>query len=150
MRSEINSIGRIVSVAERALTRRLQKHFRDAGFSITVEQWRVLFYLWIEDGKSQKDLSNSVSRDKTSISRLINGLEKKDLVVRTNNRKDKRNNQIFLTPKGKSLKEKMMTFAQKTVKQAQNGITPEDIILCKKVLSKINSNLGVTEFEPVK
>jgi len=149
MKSEIDSIGRMVSITERSLTRRLQRYFRDAGFSITVEQWRVLFYLWIEDGQSQKELSNRVSRDKTSISRLINGLEKKDLVIRTNSQKDKRNNQIFLTSKGKSFKKKLMHFAQKTVNQAQKNITQEDIILCKKVLNKINVNLEVSELQSI-
>lgn len=141
MRSELKSIGRLVSVAERALARRLQRHFRKAGYSITVEQWRVLFYLWIEDGQNQKALSEKAGRHKTSISRLLTGLEKKNLVVRIIDVTSKRNNQIYLTHLGKSYKEILMPMSQETVKQAQNGILEEEIAICKKVLHQLFDNL---------
>lgn len=141
MHSELESIGRLVSVAERAVTRRLQRHFREAGYSITVEQWRVLFYLWIEDGQTQKFLSEKVARDKTSISRLINGLERKNLVVRIVDASNKRNNQIYLTHLGKSLKEKLIPMSYETVEQAQDGIPQDKIALCKEVLHQLIDNL---------
>ena len=44
--------------------------------NLTIEQWSVLYQLWKEDGKSQQELCNATFRDKPSITRLIDNLEK--------------------------------------------------------------------------
>ena len=51
-------------MASSAIARRLQKHFRQAGLEITIEQWSVLYHLWLEDCLSQQELCNRTFRDK--------------------------------------------------------------------------------------
>ena len=73
-RGELYSV--INGMATTAVARRLQKNFRQAGLEITIEQWSVLYHLWKEDGLSQQELGNRTFRDKASITRLIDNIEK--------------------------------------------------------------------------
>src|SRR4030095_12683659 len=87
----------ITGKASTAIARRLQKRFNNAGLNITIEQWSVLYHLWKEDGKSQQQLCNATFRDKPSITRLVDNLEKLDLVKRVASDSDRRINKVQLT-----------------------------------------------------
>src|ERR1700751_4202156 len=87
----------ITGKASTAIARRLQKKLNAAGINLTIEQWSVLYHLWKEDGRSQQDLCNATFRDKPSITRLIDNLEKLKLVKRTPSKEDRRINLIYLT-----------------------------------------------------
>ena len=62
--------------ASTAIARRLQKNFKLSGIDITIEQWSVLYHLWKDDGQSQQQLCEATFRDKPSITRLVDNLEK--------------------------------------------------------------------------
>src|SRR5204863_9665728 len=82
----------ITGKASTAIARRLQKKFNQAGLNLTIEQWSVLYHLWKEDGKSQQELCNATFRDKPSITRLVDNLEKLQLVKRVSSESDRRMN----------------------------------------------------------
>lgn len=133
--------GFITGMASTALARRLQKNFKTKGIDITVEQWSVLYHLWREDGISQQDLCNQSFRDKPSITRLVDNLEKIKLVKRTPSKEDKRINRIFLTAKGKKLQEITMEMANQTLFEALDGVSEKNIEMCKTVLYRVFENL---------
>ena len=92
-RGELYSV--INGMATTAVARRLQKNFRKAGLDITIEQWSVLYHLWKEDGLSQLELGIRTFRDKASTTRLIDNLEKQELVVRIASKEDRRINLVY-------------------------------------------------------
>ena len=75
------SLGYVIGRAGRAMANRLNQNFEKAGYDVTCEQWAVLMSLWHKNGQSQKELASITCKDKTSITRLLDGLEKKNLVV---------------------------------------------------------------------
>ena len=87
----------ITGKASTAIARRLQKKFNEAGISVTIEQWSVLYHLWKADGMNQQELCSATFRDKPSITRLVDNLEKLALVKRVSDEKDRRVNKIYLT-----------------------------------------------------
>src|SRR5215510_5974637 len=93
----------ITGKASTAIARRLQKNFKQKGIDITIEQWSVLYHLWKQDGLSQQELCNATFRDKPSITRLIDNLEKQKLVKRVASKTDRRINLVCLTEAGKNL-----------------------------------------------
>src|SRR5207237_5524208 len=95
----------ITGKASTAIARRLQKKFNRAGLNLTIEQWSVLYHLWKEDGKSQQDLCNATFRDKPSITKLVDNLEKLKLVKRVPSKDDRRMNLIVLTSEAKKLQD---------------------------------------------
>ena len=102
----------LIKRTSRAFMRRLNHNFSEAGHDITGEQWRLLTRLWCKDGQRQQDLADVVHKDKTSITRLIDSMEKHDLVVRIPDRMDRRQKLIYLTDKGKRLREESMQVVQ--------------------------------------
>ena len=136
------SLGYIVGRAGRAMANRLNHKFEAAGHNVTCEQWAVLMNLWEKNGQSQKDLSGVTCKDKTSITRLIDGMEKRNLVVRIPDKKDGRQKFIYLTNKGKELQKELRELVQETLLESQEGISAKDISTCKGVLRRVAQNLA--------
>jgi DNA-binding MarR family transcriptional regulator len=132
----------ITGKASTAIARRLQKKFNASGINLTIEQWSVLYQLWKEDGKSQQDLCNATFRDKPSITRLIDNLEKLNLVKRVSHEKDRRVNQVFLTKQAQKLQEETMQLAEETLNEALEGVPSDQVEMCKEVLQKVYDNLS--------
>jgi DNA-binding MarR family transcriptional regulator len=133
--------GKFVHLTERLLVNRLQRNFRAAGYSITAEQWHVLINLWEQDGQTQQQLSEKTEKDKGNITRLISGLEKRNILVRIPNYSDGRSKLIYLTSKGKEYQKALIQIAQKTLYQAQANIPNNEIDICNSVLQKVVNNL---------
>jgi DNA-binding MarR family transcriptional regulator len=132
----------ITGMASTALARRLQKNFKQAGIEITIEQWSVLYHLWKEDGISQQELCVRTFRDKPSITRLVDNLEKLKLVRRVPSKDDRRINLVYLTEDAYTLQEQTMDMANQTLNEALEGVSKNDIELCKAVLQKVYDNLA--------
>jgi DNA-binding MarR family transcriptional regulator len=131
----------ITGKASIAVARRLQKKFKRACIDITIEQWSVLYHLWKEDGVSQQDLCDSTFRDKPSITRLVDNLEKLKLVKRTPSKNDRRKNLIYLTKEAQHLQDKTMAIAGETVNEALKGVSNAQIEVAKEVLQLVYDNL---------
>jgi DNA-binding MarR family transcriptional regulator len=132
----------ITGKASTAIARRLQKKFNGANVNLTIEQWSVLYQLWKEDGKSQQELCNATFRDKPSITRLIDNLEKLNLVKRVSDEKDRRINKVFLTKGAQKLQEDTMQLAEETLNEALEGVPADQVELCKSVLQRVYDNLN--------
>ncbi len=131
----------ITGKASTAIARRLQKNFKEAGIEITIEQWSVLYHLWKEDGQSQQQLCDATFRDKPSITRLVDNLEKSKLAKRVASKNDRRSNLIFLTKEAKNLEQKTMDVANRTLNEALEGVTSGQIEIAKEVLQMVYDNL---------
>ncbi len=127
--------------ASTAIARCLQKKFNNAGLKLTIEQWSILYHLWKEDGKSQQELCNATFRDKPSITRLVDNLEKLNLVSRVPSESDRRINLIFLTKESFKLQEQTMKMAEETLNESLAGVPPDQIEVCKNVLQLVYDNL---------
>ena len=131
----------ITGKASTAIARRLQKKFNTSGLNVTIEQWSVLYHLWKNDGISQQELCNATFRDKPSITRLVDNLEKLQLVKRVASDSDRRINLIFLTRQGQKLEDETMNLAEETLNEALEGIPANNINLCKEILQQVYDNL---------
>lgn len=127
--------------ASTAIARCLQKKFNASGLNLTIEQWSVLYHLWKEDGLSQQDLCNASFRDKPSITRLLDNLEKLNLVKRVPDGTDRRINKVFLTRAAQKLEEPTMQMAEDVLNEALEGVPAEHVELCKQVLQQVYNNL---------
>jgi DNA-binding MarR family transcriptional regulator len=131
----------ITGKASTAIARRLQKKFNMAGLNLTIEQWSVLYHLWKQEGISQQELCNSTFRDKPSITRLVDNLEKLNLVKRVPSENDRRINLIYLTKQAQKLQEETMALAEQTLNEALETVPVEKVDICKEVLQVVYDNL---------
>lgn len=123
-----------------AINRKLYRNFREYNLDITPEQWTVLLFLWEKEGVTQQELCHVTFKDKPSMTRLINNMEKQNLVKRTACDTDKRINLIYLTSYGRSLEDKSRYVANKTLKEALRELTIEELRVSQDVLRKVFSN----------
>ena len=136
------SLGYVIGRAGRSMANRLNHNFEKAGYDVTCEQWAVLMNLWHKNGQSQKDLAGITCKDKTSITRLIDGMEKRNLVVRIPDKKDARQKLIYLTNQGKAFQQELLKLVKQTLAEAQKKIRPRDLKICKDVLRQVVRNLN--------
>lgn len=136
------SLGYIIGRAGRAMANRLNQNFEKAGYDVTCEQWAVLMNLWHKNGQNQKELAGTTCKDKTSITRLLDGLEKKNFVVRVPAKKDARQKLIYLTSQGKAFQQELLKLVKQTLAEARKGIKARNLGICKDVLRQVAHNLS--------
>lgn len=123
-----------------AINRKLYRNFRQNNLEISPEQWTVLIFLWEKDGVTQQELCNATFKDKPSMTRLIDNMEKLHLVVRISDKKDRRTNLIHLTKTGREIEEKTRSVAEMTLREALHGITLDNLKVSQEVLRIIFRN----------
>jgi len=131
----------ITGKASTAIARRLQKKFNIAGLNLTIEQWSVLYHLWKQDGISQQELCNATFRDKPSITRLVDNLEKLKLVKRISSKEDRRMNLVYLTAEARKMQDRTMEIAEETLNEALVTVPADQVEVCKQVLQIVYDNL---------
>ena len=134
-------MGKLISSAHNMMTKRFVQNANEAGLDISLDQWMVLGPISYYGNASQKVLSDVCFKDKTSITRIVNTLEKKNLFVRVSDQIDHRINRIILTSAGKQLLIDAIPIMNKTRKEIALGISETEIKIFKDVLAKIISNL---------
>ena len=74
--------------------------FRSHNFDITPEQFGILWLLYEDGCLYQRHLSQRLFKDRANITRMINILEKRELVCRKEDDHNKRIHKIYLTEEG--------------------------------------------------
>ncbi|MFD2804304.1 DNA-binding transcriptional regulator, MarR family [Litchfieldia salsa] len=120
---------------------KLNQNFRLNNYTISYEQWQVLSRLYEQDGLTQSQLAIKIERDQGSISRLIDNMLKQELVTRQSNENDRRINHIYLTDLSKNIREDLEKLALKTISQATQNMSKEQLQTCLQMLDQIRDNL---------
>jgi DNA-binding MarR family transcriptional regulator len=137
------SMGMLINSAHRSMTKRFVSNAMESGLDISLDQWVVLGPVWQMETASQKELGEICLKDKTSITRIIDALEKKNLVVRVPDQIDHRIKRVILTNAGKQLFFDVLPIMEKTREEVKKGISEKDIDTFKNVLSEIIKNLEI-------
>jgi len=139
-------LGSMLTRTSRAVGNMLQKIFLKAGHDISADEWAILANLaMICDGQFQQQLADRTFKDKAAITRLIDGLEKKRLVKRVQDEKDRRQKKIFLTSKSSKLVKKLLPVAKRAQLKGQKDIEPAQLEIFKSVLRQIFKNASEPE-----
>ena len=136
------NLGMLIQSAQNAMTKRFVQNVLNSGLDISMDQWIVLGPIWQLESPSQKDLGEICLRDKPTITRIIDSLEEKSLVVRVSDQIDHRIKRVILTNAGKQLFYDVLPIMEKTREEVRGNIPEEDIEIFKNVLSRIIKNLN--------
>lgn len=115
---------------------------RANDIDLSREQLIILKHLSDEDGRVQNDLAFITNRDKTSLTRLVNNMEKKGLLNRVQCKNDHRCNKIFITEKGKQSFKIAFPMVTNVAHKAQKNLTQEEIQSTIRTLKKVFNNLS--------
>ena len=136
------NLGMLIRTAHNSMTEKFVQNVYDSGLNISMDQWMILGPIWQLESPSQKDLGKTCLRDKPTITRIIDSLEDKSLVVRVPDQIDHRIKRVVLTKAGKQLFYDVLPIMDKTREEVRGEIPEEDIETFKNVLSKIIKNLN--------
>jgi MarR family transcriptional regulator, organic hydroperoxide resistance regulator len=117
------------------------KQFLSHGLELTPEQWIVLVQLWEKDGQSQSALSERTLRDRPTMSRILDTMEKSGLVERSVDAQDARSRLVKLTRTGKALQPKLVPVAKKLVAHLERDIPERDLEITHRTLGRMLENL---------
>ena len=94
--------------------------------NLAVIEWYILRVLYEEDGQMASHLAKAVGRAATSFTPILDQLEKKGLIERKMHPSDRRGVQIYLTNKGKGMRQQVQAIAERVEKKLSQRIADKD------------------------
>ncbi|QUL52301.1 MarR family transcriptional regulator [Paenibacillus tritici] len=110
-------------------------------FDITVDQWEILIVLWEKEGITQKELAERLHKDQTNVARMLFKLEKKEFIYRVVHETDRRSLRVYLTPKGREIKEDILAPSMDAYNKTIQGLSQEEVDTFRRVLTVIYNNV---------
>lgn len=136
----IDYLVRSIGLAMRAIAEK-----KLSVFNITNAQGRVLGAIYYH-GKygmevSRKDLQETMQISGPSITSLLNGLEKKGLIIRTPDRDDNRLIDLKVTREGEKIVLDMMGLFEELKELAVKGLSADEKTTLIKLLQRVEKNV---------
>lgn len=138
-------LAHLVKDATRALLRALQMRLTE--HAVSLGHWAFLRILWEKDGITQRELSEEAGVMEPTTFSAIKAMESLGYVVRRQMHGNKKKVFVFLTPKGRQLKRKLVPLAEEVNHVAIHGVTPAEIATTRQTLLAIIENLAQDETE---
>jgi len=119
----------------------IYKSFLANGFDLTPEQFLVMDTLWDEGVLNQQQIADFIQKDKNSVTKLLDGLEKRGFIVRTAAGTDRRSKNIVVTKLAEEMKDRVVELALQAVDQICNGISHKELTVFISVLTRMIKNM---------
>ena len=133
----------LIRDTERAFRRALQ--IRLASHAVPFGHWSFLRILWEADGLTQKELSERAGVAEPTTFTAMKAMQALGYIARKQLPTNKKNMYVYLTDKGRELKEKLVPLAEETNHVSIEGLSAEDIKTARKVLLAMIENLARDE-----
>ena len=104
-------------------------------------QGRILYVLWQEDGVPIKTVSDQCGLAITSLTTMLERMEKQGLIRRIQDPSDKRKTLLFLTDKARSLKNDYDEVSNQMGDIYYRGFSEEEIRQFEGYLDRVRNNL---------
>lgn len=140
LENKIN-VGRLNHELHHLVNKRLNREFKKAELGITADQFRLLVNLWKQDGMNQLHLACALDRDRATITRMINVLENEGIVARIPDKDDKRARLVYLTLKGKNLRDNAKKCAERVNQDMLASFSEEEKELLRNFLIRAKENI---------
>ena len=119
-----------------------KQRFRELGWSITVDQWTVLKQLFDRGELNQRELAELTFKDHPTMTRIIDLLSGKELIIRKAHPEDRRSFKISLTESGTELVIACLPEVQSIRMKAWENLSESDFKEFKRILDSIYDNLS--------
>ena len=122
--------------------RKISSRYKEMGMDVTPVHAKIIMSIYnSSEPICQKDLEAPVSCNKSSLSNVINTMEKNGLLVRKVSDNDSRINYLELTDTANRIAEFLRTDLELIERELYVGISEKDKSLFYSVMNKIKDNL---------
>ena len=139
----IKKIAVYINIVNCSLIKYFAKELTRNGINLTPEQYLVMDILWDAEVMSQQAIADIIQKDKNSVTKFIDSLEKKGLVYRQVNKTDRRVNNIVVSEEGMKLKARTTEVAIGMMRNVLKDIKEEDLMALDKVMNQIKENIDL-------
>ncbi len=115
---------------------------RVKSLGLTRSQWWVLLHLFRNDGVTQAELADTLEIERPTLGRLLDRLQAKGWVRRTEDARDRRAKRIHLTEEVEPLLKTMRVIAAEVRRDALAGLSAEQQQLFVDILLTVRANLA--------
>ncbi len=140
-----DALAYVIHRTARLLRLNLLHFFQKNGYDITPEQWFMLYRLSEQDGRAQHELVDRAIDDRPNITRLLDSLQKRDLIERRPDPEDRRRFLIVLTSKARSFLDEAMPKVIEERDRLFGNISDADKKALKRTLNKVEQIAGKEE-----
>lgn len=125
--------------ARQDLRKRVENHLVGNGYEgMTLEMTQVIFCLWsLEGSANQQDIADRLSKNKSSMTSLIDNLIKREMVTREVNPENRRNNIIRLSEKGSDFVKEFYPTVYRTYDISKIPMSIDELRQLIETLTKI-------------
>ena len=107
-------------------------------YGITPAQFYVLSAVWENDGVKFKDLAKSLEMDGSTLTSILDRLERQDLLERRDDPEDRRSLMVFLTEKARESIAEITCLAEKLNQEIKERFSDEEYATFERVLEKLS------------
>lgn len=136
-------LGKAMQEIRTLIRQYIQAMLKENDINLTFEMLEVLYVLWQNDGINQQEIADLTLRDKSSVTYLIDNIVKRHMVTRVEDKQDRRNKKIFLTPEGAKLKDLLEPGIALAYEKALTNIAAKDAQAMLTQLQKMVDNLKI-------
>jgi len=119
------------------------EEIRPLGASLQL--WRVLAALHEKDGRRMGDLSKTTSIEVSTLTRLVDNMEKSGLVERRRDPDDARVVALHVTAAGKRLTKRILPIAERYETVALKGFSTREAEVLRRALGRLYANMEALE-----
>lgn len=120
---------------------------RQKDVPLTPEQFMLIDLLWNHGEMSQQELADQLQKDKNSVTRLVDAIERKGFVVRRQNTSDRRSNTLVLTEQAEKLKADAKQKGISILAKMLEGISEDELRTFLTTLRKLSLNMNISGSE---
>jgi DNA-binding MarR family transcriptional regulator len=133
--------GYLISQIHQLSGRIFSKKLKDYQVDINHAQGRIIFALWKKDQIPINDLSKETALSKSTLTTMLERLEKSGHIIRKQSETDKRITNVCLTSKSSSLKSDYQEISADMINLFYKNFTDDEISQFELFLKKILKNL---------
>ena len=120
---------------------------RQENVPLTPEQFLLIDLLWNQGPMSQQQLADQMQKDKNSVTKLVDAIERKGFVFRQQNAFDRRSNTLVLTDKALELRDDAKQKGISILDEMLEGISEAELRSFLSTLNKLNVNMTIEDIE---
>jgi DNA-binding MarR family transcriptional regulator len=140
-------LAHLVKHAARGFARALQRRLAD--HSVSYGHWTFLRILWEGEGLTQSQLSAQAGVMEPTTFSALKAMARLGYVTRRPSPTSRKEIHVYLTPKGRALKSKLVPLAEQVNEVALRGVPAVDVAATRRTLLALIENLAADEIGPL-
>ena len=132
----------LVFTAQQKLRTHLKNAMSEAGVSITPAQSATLFLLKRKDGQTMSELTQELSIDNSTLTGLVDRLERSGFVRRNASTADRRSSHVYITESGNQEIERAKAVIRRVNDRIREDFSEEELASFKKILKSFFVRFG--------